>query len=562
MLFVVVAMGAMAVPAKPGPIVITEADGTEQVVYIHGDEHFHYMTTPEGQWVEMREGSLHKVQGLTADEVEAQWNARREERIPRRVATATNMAMPLNIAPKGLIILVQFSDLSFQPANTLAAFQSMFNGDEYSFNGATGSAKKYFKDQSFGQYVPEFDVVGPVTVSQPQKYYGANNGRGNDQHPEEMIIEACQIADTMFNVDFTQYDNDNNGYIDFVYVLYAGRGEADGGGSSTIWPHTSWIYQGYGKTIRLDGKLLDTYACSNELQSGYALFAARDGIGAFCHEFGHVLGLSDHYATNSNSLKQMGNWDIMCSGSYNNSSHTPAGYTAYERFFCGWGKPVLLNEPITCDSMKPINTSGEMYIITSTGTSNLVGNDPNPATFYLLENRQKTGWDGYIPGHGLLLTCVRYSYNRWIQNTINNYKPLGYEIIEADGKEPTQSGYEDNGYKGKQGDVFPAGSVNSTTSFTTDHPIFETYPISDIQENDQYIHFKFMGGYDAISPRVKTEAAERYGDDFTEIVALYDISGRLLSDNPKLNELTPGLYIVAVSNGKKSRGIKIYIKQQ
>ncbi len=557
-----VALGAMALPAKPGPATVTEDDGTQRVVYMHGDEHFHYMTMADGQWVEMQEGRLQVVKGMTDEEVEATWMARRAARIPRRVAAATEAAIPLNIAPKGLIVLAQFSDLDFKPANTLDAFRDMFDGDNYSYNGATGSAKQYFIDQSFGQYVPEFDVVGPVTVSQTQKYYGENDGRGNDRRPDELIIEACQLADTEFGVDFTQYDNNKDGYIDFVYVVYAGRGEADGGGSATIWPHTSWIYQGYGKSVYLDGKLLDTYACSNELQSGSAVIASRDSIGSFCHEFSHVLGLPDHYATNSSTTKVTGNWDIMCAGSYNNSSRTPAGYTAYERFFCGWGKPVLLNEPFTCDSMQPLVTSGEMYIITSTGESNLIGNNPNPGTFYMLENRQKVSWDRFIPGHGLLLTCIRYNFSRWTQNTVNNYSPLGYDILEADGKAPSLDYYDyDNGYYGKQGDVFPAGDVNSTNFLIEDHPVFETYPVSAIKENnDQTVYFRFMGGYDILTPRVKAEASELYGADFTEIVALYDVTGRLITDEPKLNELNPGLYIVAVSNGKKTKGIKIFIQ--
>ena len=408
-----VAMGAMARPAKPGPVVVTEADGTEQTVFLHGDEFYHYMTAPDGRWLEMQNGRLAEVPALSEEEIMARHEKQRLARAPRRVIEATNQAVPLNIAPRGLVILVQFSDLDFQEENTLAAFKDMFDSESYNYHGATGSAKKYFQDQSFGQYNPVFDIVGPVTVSNTQKYYGTNNHWGSDSKAYEMIIEACQIADTAYDVNFSNYDNDNDGFVDFVYVIYSGRGEADGGPAYSIWPHTSYIYDSYNLTVRLDGKKLNTYACSNELKGSLWYGVSRDGIGSFCHEFSHVLGLPDHYATNNISVKQTGDWDIMCSGSYNNNSNTPAGYTAQERFFMGWCKPVVLNEPVTIDSMKPLVTSGEMYLISETGEHNLIGNDPSPTQFYMLENRKKVSWDAFVPGEGLLITKINYSYSTW-----------------------------------------------------------------------------------------------------------------------------------------------------
>ena len=234
-LIVAFATTALAVPAKPGPTIITDADGTEHTVYLHGDEFFHYMTLADGRWVEMQNGRLAEVPALSQDEIMNRHNARRAKLAPQRVMTATNQARPLNIAPRGLIILANFSDVSFSAENTLAAFEAMFDSETYTYHGATGSARRYFEDQSFGQYRPDFDVVGPVTVSQPQKYYGANSRMGDDSHPDELIIEACQLANTEWNVDFTPYDNDHDGVIDFVYVIYAGQGEADGGPTYTIW---------------------------------------------------------------------------------------------------------------------------------------------------------------------------------------------------------------------------------------------------------------------------------------------------------------------------------------
>ena len=546
-----VAMGAMALPAKPGPVIVTEADGTERTVYLHGDEFFHYMTAEDGRWLEMHEGFLRETESMTEEQIVLRREQAREARIPRRVMEAMQASVPLNIAPRGLIILAQYSDVDFSPSNTLAAFQAMFDSENYSYNGATGSARRYFEDQSFGAYRPIFDIVGPITVSHNQRYYGENSRSGDDSHPDELIIEACQIADTAFNVDFSIYDNDHDGFIDFVYVIYAGRGEADGGPSYTIWPHTSWIYEGYGKTVRLDGKLLNTYACSSELQ--YAIGGTkRDGIGAFCHEFSHVLGHADHYATNNNSAKQTGAWDLMCSGSYNNNSNTPAGYTAFERFFMGWTTPVILNEPVTIDSMQPLVTSGECYLISETGEHNLIGNDPKPTTFYLLENRYRSSWDGYVPGNGLLITRVKFSYQKWVNNTVNNTASNRcYEIIEADGKEPT---YGSEGWDGKQGDVYPTGKVDSYSPY-------ENYPITNIKRTENgIVSFDFMGGDDFPSKVVKETAVELYGDEYTEIVAVYTVTGIKVQGEGKLNELLPGFYIVAVSNGKKQKGVKIYIR--
>ena len=550
-LIVAFAATALAIPAKPGPTVITEADGTERTVYLHGDEFFHYMTLADGRWVEMQNGRLAEVPALTQDEITARRETRRAAIAPQRVMAATTEAIPLNIAPRGLVILANFSDVSFSSENTLAAYESMFNSESYSYHGATGSARRYFEDQSFGQYQPIFDIVGPVTVSHPQRYYGENSRMGDDAHADELIIEACQLANDEWNVDFSLYDNDHDGFIDFVYVFYAGQGEADGGPTYTIWPHTSYIYRSYGKSVYLDGLRLNTYACSNELHYVLGFGLTRDGIGAFCHEFSHVLGLPDHYATNNSLVKQTGYWDLMCSGSYNNNSNTPAGYTAYERFFMGWAEPIVLSEPITIDSMQSLTSSGEMYLITESGECNMKGNNPNPSKFYMLENRVREGWDMYVPGEGLLITYINFSYNRWVSNTVNNYEPRGYDIIEADGKAPE---YPSDGWSGKATDVFPTEDVNSCL-------LFDNIPVSGIKRHDDNtIRFHFKGGSDHIGLIAKEKAEELYGADYTEVVAVYDAAGRKVHAEGNLNDLPQGMYIVSVSNGKKEKGVKIYIK--
>lgn len=524
-----------AVPAYRGPIEKAQADGSVITVYQHGDEHFHYFTLADGTWVaENEQGMFVKTEPLSAEQVNAR-RSRSRYNAPAKTQTAT----PLNIAPRGLIILVNFSDVKFNANNTLEAMQEMHNGDNYTFNGATGSARKYFSDQSFGQYVPQFDVVGPVTLSQSMSYYGQNDSNGDDANVDKLVQEACTLADTQCGVDYTLYDNNNDGDVDFVYFIYAGYNEAEGAAETTIWPHSYWYYQGYRKTLRLDGKRIDTYACSSELQGTRG--TTRCGIGTFCHEFSHVLGLPDLYATDDATHKTMGAWDVLDYGPYNNNGKTPPAYSAYERFFMGWLKPTVLNEAATV-SLENLNESRGAVIITSTGKHNLVGNDPNPTEFFVVENRQKEGWDAYLPGHGMLLTKIQYSYSKWLNNTVNNSaRSMGVDLVEANGNAPQ---YGSNGYDGKTTDAFPAGG----TSYTP----YAKYPITNVAETNGVITFDFMGG----GQNIDITAIENVVCNAEEhIVAVYNMLGQL-QGTTNLDNLERGLYIVKTNMGAK----KVYIQ--
>ncbi len=476
-----------AVPARRNVRTVLQADGSEMKVYAHGDEHFHWYTNTDGEWLKEGEDGLWRVvEPLTDDAImQRRQSARRISNRRRAVGVERN------IAPRGLIILVNFSDLSFTTSteemvnmltsdNYTRQYSFTYEGERVSVK-SEGSARHYFYDTSRGQYNPQFDVVGPVTVSQKMSYYGKNVG-DEDQYPEKMIQEACKLADQQYNINFADYDNNNDGYVDFVYVFYAGYGEADGGSSNTIWPH-SWNLTEGNAQITLDGKIIDLYACGSELSF---VSKKHDGIGTFCHEFSHVLGLPDFYATTDEATwKTMGQWDIMDYGPYNNDGNTPPLYSGYELFFMGWVTPRVLNsyEQVT---LNPSNEDGEILLISSTGKHNLNGLDPNPASYYVLENRQRTGWDAYLPGHGMMLTKVQYSDNKWYNNTVNNTKSqLGMDIVEADGKAPSYNeDNPENGYFGKATDLFPAGA----TSYTK----ISGYPIRNIKETGGVITFQFM----------------------------------------------------------------------
>lgn len=516
---------AWAVPARRGGIVKTQPDGSQITVYQHGDEHFHWMTNDKGEWLKMDIDGFYRVtEALSVEQVEA-----------RRVASSKRTAMaayPLNVAPRGLVILVNFADVAFTTEK--AEMDSMLTGVNYTRNysytyrgkqyniRSQGSARQYFEDVSFGQYNPHFDVVGPVTISKEHSYYGINNSKGQDSKPEYMIEEACKLADTECNVDFSQYDNDGDGYVDFVFVIYAGYGEADGGASTTIWPHAWNLYQAAGRRCEVDGKVIDLYACGNELDN---FSKKHTGIGTFCHEFSHVLGLPDLYVTNTASHTTMNEWDIMDYGPYNNEGNTPPAYSAYERFFLGWLQPRLITEPENI-TLEELNSSNTALMITEGDSANLIGNDPNPTTFYMLENRQKEGWDEHLPGHGLMLTKVQYNYNRWYQNTVNNSSSkMGVDLVEANGKASNS---------GKATDLFPAGA--------SEYLGITNHAIEGIEEVDGVIKFKYKGGVE--NPNTAIEDVEKTAD----IIAIYNILGQKQTTTD-IEVLTTGTYIVVTSSG-------------
>lgn len=531
-----------AIPAKQGPIELIQADGSTVIVYQHGDERFHYMTLEDGTWVQQNaQGLIERTEELSTVQITQQ----RRQSARYNVATQTQKAYPLNIAPKGLVILISFSDLEF--TTDKAEIDSMLNGQhytrdyEYTSRGQThriiseGSARQYFIDQSGGKYKPQFDVVGPVKVSKNMAYYGQNDKSGNDTYAEDLLVEACILAHGQLNVDFSQYDCDNDGEIDFVYMLYAGFGEANGGGANTIWPHSFALKDYYYKSTRLggrgqakvtlNGKLLNWYACSNEFDY---VSKVHDGIGTFCHEFGHVLGLPDMYDING-KLYALGNWDIMDGGSYNNEGNTPAAYSAYERFFMGWAKPAILNKACSV-TLKDLKETKGFALISSTGTHNLIGNDPNPTEFYLLENRQKESWDAYLPGHGMLITKITYNYNKWASNDVNtSASSMGIDLIKADGK-ATKSG--------DATDAFPAGAMDYTP--------YAKYPITHIQENEGVITFDFMGGGEEIIP----DAIEEVSDEEERVIGIYNIFGQA-QGSTDIRTLAPELYIVKTTCGTK-----------
>ena len=368
-------------------------------------------------------------------------------RIPMETSTrrtsSLSQAPKINLAPRGLLILVNYTDIRFQPSNTQLAFDSLANSDNYTYNGATGSCQAYFKAQSNGQYVPEFDVVGPFTLPNTSAYYAANDASGNDQYVVDFVIDACRAADQS-GVDFSQYDNDNNGVVDFVYIIYAGYAESEGGGATTMWPHNwdlvSALYFGctnqdeyYAtsatnyKLPSFDGKQVNAYACSNELRKATD---KRAGIGTICHEFSHVLGLPDYYLTTTNPTvlqrETPGAWSLMGYGNYLNNGNTPPNYSVYDKYFLGWVTPEVLSK----SQELTIHADGESYFMLTRNEQHVAEGAYRTDTVYYIENRQQEGWDAYLPSHGMLIWRVIFDETDWYNNSPNDYVAR-YRLISA-----------------------------------------------------------------------------------------------------------------------------------
>ena len=208
---------AWAVMATPEPIVKTQADGSKVTLQLRGDEFHSYYTLTDGTPVRLEKGMWVK----DASVAEQPLSARRA----RRIAQEKNLSgtFPLTGSPKSIVILVNFSDLKFQ--YKLEDFQLMLNESGYNKNGGIGSARDYFIACSDSVFAPQFDCYGPVTLSRGYAYYGGNSGGSSSAHASQMVVEACNLVADELGVDMTQYDTNNDGRLDNVFIYYAGHNE-------------------------------------------------------------------------------------------------------------------------------------------------------------------------------------------------------------------------------------------------------------------------------------------------------------------------------------------------
>lgn len=572
-----------AVPALNRTILKTLPNGNTLEIQLNGDENFHYTTLPDGTLITEADNgyfyyatintetneitatpyrvdlplpSKAKASNASTESVARQLEQMKQTNLKRRMVPHASRPTKLNAvnADHGVVILANFKDVKFK--YTKEDYEKMLNEEGYSDYSSTGSARDYFIDSSYGKFSPTFEVYGPYDLSKNMSDYGGNVG-GNDRNPTGMVVEVCKLAEAD-GVDFSKYDTDNDGYVDNVYVFYAGEGEANGGSPSTIWPHR-WVidptysFSGTKEDTKVSGVYLYDYACSNEICEENQHYIGNDlqGVGTFIHEYGHVLGLPDLYNTSYGNTRTPDIYDVMDCSNYLNFGRTPVSYSAYERMFCEWVTPEQIFPDGNSTQVElPLIAEGKVLLITANGKEhNMDGKNPDPKEFYLLENKPDTGWDYYAnvtasPNYaqkgdkGMLITRVKYESFLWDNNMVNNNSSsMGVSYV-------TNSTQNYPYYP-----MFP-GKRNAT-SIT-----FGNYEITDIVRDDETGKITFnirntkMSGIDDVTTaELKATgtngAIEINGEAATSV---FTVQGTLVyqGSNQRI-EAAPGMYIVRMT---------------
>ena len=424
---------------------------------------------------------------------------------------------------KALVVLVQFDDTKFTDEDPQAEFDKYLNQTDYNVNKSIGSVRDYFRVNSSDKFIPNFDVVGPITLpGSAFKDYGSYSRYGSEG-ARVMLSRALDSLKARGTVDFKQYDNDGDQILDFVHMIYAGVGSNDSDLDSAMWPHM-WDMRAPGeftnaglKQVASSGNgfsrknyYVGPYACSNELDgvswsNGKKI---RVGVGPFIHEFSHLLGLGDHYATNGESIYTLGNWDVMDGGAYNCPfqeypiSCAPPYYSAFERMYLGWMKATEITAG-----------NGVQLLPISENTALKVTNPKNSNEFYLLEYRNRRGWDIGLPNHGMLIWHIDYVDTVWLAANINSSRKMHVDIVEADGKANIQT---------ITADVFPGTSwgkkYTSFDQFVTWDGTDLGVSLTKITEEPTYNYVSFnVNGDSDYEESSSSEVAESSSAEETEL---------------------------------------------
>lgn len=400
---------------------------------------------------------------------------------------------------RGLVILVQFSDVKFNRSNAQEEYLNFLNQEGYSNYNMSGSVRDFFIGNSNGKYRPTFDVAGPITLKGTRDSYGALVDSRNMATGAVKAVSEAMDSLVARNVDFTPYDSDGDRVVDFVYMIYAGVGSADTDVQSAIWPHS------YNVSKRLTRNMsMNRYACSPEIDGQAYMYRkstdALNGIGTFCHEFSHVLGLMDHYDVNVNNSKTRtrytpGPWDLMDAGSYNcpqnrfyTTSCSPANMSAFEKFSLGWLEPRRLEVSDTTVVLKAVQEN-----------DGLVLTSDNDNEYYFVEFRQNTGFDKGLPNKGMLVWHINYDRYSWMYNEINVSDPMHVDLIEADGRADAYT---------VAADAFPTSRVNSFNGFKTWAGDSLGLEIYDIKIVDDHAEFKTRGNRVSPVPESSSSSAK------------------------------------------------------
>jgi immune inhibitor A len=582
---------AFAVPACHEPSTVTQPDGSALTIRLVGDEFIHFTTTLDGYTVVKRSDGFYVYASLVDDALVPTSVVARDVRsasdrkflygVPKNIhpdvksaklkhSLLSNHVKNVGSAqPKlydykhfhGLVVLVNFNDRKFTRSDSHDVFDSIvcarnFKGfkdaEKDSIIPYTGSVCDYFRDNSAGKFDPKFDVVGPVDVDYSCTYPHAVDSIGP-------VIKAAVIAaDTIVN--YADYDVDGNGTVDMIYFIFAGYGSCFAGNNSAyVWPH-AYNFDELGSNVTLDGVNFGRYACSVEYFGSESKSKRLDGIGTICHEFSHVLGTMDLYDTDysgsgGESITPYF-WSIMADGLDFNFSRNPVGYGLYERYTSGFTTPQVISATGSY-SLDPINLSNTGYRI----------NSPEANVYFLLENRQQTGWDEYLSGHGLLVFRVDSTDASVWENNIVNVNPAHnyYELQRANCQYDSSGIFYDSGY-----DPFPGtGNVTSLSnnakspSLRTWSGIDNPFVLSNITESNGVITFSVNNAPSAVTA-VKASSssliAVRSGNvitvttsDSAQPVSLYRADGVLLNrvnvvGSASFTLPSHGLFIVSQGN--------------
>ena len=575
-------VASWAVKADPTPTVVTQPDGTQLTIIVHGDEDCNWYTTSDGVLLypignsyfvasisangeiapttllahERSMRSDNETSIIAKQDKAAFYSAikgRQQQYRARRISigTAATSYFPHTGSPKALVILVEFSDTLFSVSEPSVVFNEYLNHEGSSMPDHSnyerrnhGSVRQYFNDMSNGAFTPQFDVYGPVRMEKPSAYYG--EGTDNMTRIKEMIVAACDSIDK--DVDFTEYDQDGDGFVDLVYVIYAGYSQSVGGNSvDCIWPKSGTLGS---VSNTFDGMKINRFGINNELNyypgrkfNSYPEITKRiNGIGLFCHEFSHTLGFPDLYCELEVDNQELEYWDLMDGGEYVDNGYTPAPYSPWEKEVAGW---------TTIDEITEAK-----QITLADGQAVRIKSDTNDEYIILL-NMQNNGWAKAMLGHGMLVYRIDYPYDSVNlfdkPNAITSGKPA-VTLLPADGllissyrvydSEPSDTKpYSITEYiNSHYGDPYPGTSnVTEIEKFQMNECVIKK-PIYNITENleEGTISFEYLNkiinGIDNISDLHSQDAKQ----------TVYSIDGRNLGTD--FSKLAKGIYIVG---GKK-----------
>ena len=492
-LILIFSVSLYADPAPQGIIKnISLPDGSVKLVCLKGDEDIHYWESADNEIFMEDKGVFRKISKEDLKQKIRNIKSQREEfsipamlKMPEKTGKLPTFETS-NFVYTGKmrvpVILVEFPDVKFQSENHRELFERIFNTVGFNeLEDFRGSVKDYFLAQSNGLYEPEFDIIGPITVSQPKSYYGHDEDDQKDVNSSELAIEVVSLLDE--DIDLSVYDFDSDKRVEVVSLVIAGNSQTYSGDPDDIWGKSMSV-----NTHKGEYKF-NKFLFTSELRT-FGNEVKLNSIGQICHEFSHFLGLGDTYSDYEGDYALNG-WDLMGHGLHNENGHCPSGFTAFGKIRCGWQSPVVLDDSVDIYDMPALTDGGDFYMIM---------NEAYTDEFFLLENRQQRGWDSAIPGHGLLITHIDYDENLFSSVPVNNtgreeIEHERYAVIPADNdksKNPESIG----------NDAYPFASNDSFSDITVPsaelyHPNldFSCYlhkSVNDIRENDEgLISFSF-----------------------------------------------------------------------